>query len=182
MKFQKQSEDTIESRSAVGYQKKIFDQNAVRPQHTSYSSKYLFSALSFNQSKSKGHHHKNNFLHSMVYTSTWFILMTLLVIALFIGVLSLVLKLSMFNYVGQIEKIDSWTVNQWFLFLFFVNQIWNISDVEKIKIETLYKFLFVDHRVKYSRYVSQRMCMLDSVIKEELWRSHDIEDYYLPLI
>eukprot|EP01083_Nonionella_stella_P239645 838558_1 len=121
--------------------------------------------------KSRSHSHSN--YHSfLVYISTWFVVITLLFIALFVGVLSLVLKLSMFSYVGQIDTIATWTPTQWFLFLFFVNQIWNINDMEMIQITTIYRFLYVDYRVKYTRYVSQRMCMLDSVIKEELFKSH----------
>ena len=113
-----------------------------------------------------------SFVQSMVYLSTWFILACLLCVALLIGVLSLVLKLSMFGFIAHIDAVATWTPSQWLLLCLFLNQIWNIHDVDKLRIETLYKFLFVDHRAKYSRFVAQRCCMLDSVIKEELFRSH----------
>eukprot|EP01084_Bolivina_argentea_P143098 251345_1 len=55
--------------------------------------------------------------------------------------------------------------------MLFCNQIWNAISVDTIRVESVYKFLFIDSSVRSNRYVSQRMAMLDSIIKVCLWQN-----------
>ena len=111
----------------------------------------------------------------------WFISILLLICCLCLGLLCFVLKLSLFGFIISLP-MSQWSIfDQWFVFLLFVNQIWNIVDVDSLKVSTIYQFLFNDSSVEHSKYVSQRTTILDSVIKEQLWRSFGFRGFLLAL-
>eukprot|EP01084_Bolivina_argentea_P057927 105789_1 len=110
------------------------------------------------------------FFDRMIHLSSWFVCIMLLTFLLTIGLMSFLLKLSMFGFISS-KPINEWDfIAQFLPFLLFCNQVWNVINIDAIRVESVYKFLFINSNVSNNRYVSQRMGLLDSIIKIGLWK------------
>ena len=115
--------------------------------------------------------HEFNVINSMIHAGSWLIFICILIILLCFGAICLLLKLSLFAFIINLPITEWDFYYHWVPFILFINQIWNIIDIDSIKLSTIYQFLFIDSSIKYSRYVNQRISMLDNIIKEQLWVS-----------
>lgn len=113
--------------------------------------------------------------------TAWMLFILLMALALCFGVWLLMLKLSLFSFLISVP-ISEWTVyRHWFPLILLLNQLWNIVDTDNIRISAIYRFLFIDSSMKHSEYVSQRVAMLDNVVKETLWSSLGSRGFLLAL-
>eukprot|EP01084_Bolivina_argentea_P311891 539915_1 len=112
---------------------------------------------------------------------SWLILTLICVSLLLIGMVSLLFKISKFEFIHH-SDISSISLYDIYIIIAFCNQLWNITNIEAIKIDLLYQFIFIDAiKCKYTRYVSQSINILDSKIKTRLWQCHGIHGKLMSL-
>eukprot|EP01084_Bolivina_argentea_P073972 134205_1 len=121
----------------------------------------------YNQSDDFNQIYKETFSTKIIQNGSWIIFILITVILLTAGMTSLLGKLAQFQYINDIE-IENWSFTQYYTFIAFCNQLWNICNEDKIKMDTIYRFIFMEQNGKYTRFISNRIAMLDSVIKQTL--------------
>eukprot|EP01084_Bolivina_argentea_P301082 519320_1 len=101
-------------------------------------------------------------------------------ILLLFGMTSLLLKLSQFGYINK-EEITEWTLEQYIAFIAFCNQLWNMCDIDAIKIDTMYRFIFMEQKGKYTRFIANKIAMYDSIIKTQLMETFGLKGLLLAI-
>ena len=97
----------------------------------------------------------------------------LIVLLLFlVGIIAVILKLSQFSFITEKSMIE-WNFYQWFVLLGFCNQLWSIVNVDAIRVNTFYNYLFVDigsidMKPQITRDSQYYIMALDCVIKNGL--------------
>ena len=97
--------------------------------------------------------------------ASWILIIILSVMCLCIGFLSFVMKIYQLRFIESPMDVKP---QDWLLLIGFGNQLWNLSDNETIKINTVYELFYMDSSAKRTRYVSKRIVELDSLIKSKL--------------
>eukprot|EP01084_Bolivina_argentea_P274279 467444_1 len=116
----------------------------------------------------------------MTRAASWIIFVLITIALLAVGMMSLIGKLSQFSYINN-TNITNWSSTQYITFIAFCNQLWNICDIESIKINTLHRFIFMKQNAKFTRYISSKVSMMDAVIKETLWNTFGIKGILVAL-
>eukprot|EP01084_Bolivina_argentea_P174121 301607_1 len=110
--------------------------------------------------------------------STWIILIIVCLLLLCVGILSLLLKLSQFSFLND-DKISGYQI---YFTVAFCNQLWNISNENEIRIDTIYKCLFLDSiKCNYTPSVAEKVNHIDSVMKSYLFKHHHFKGFLLSL-
>eukprot|EP01084_Bolivina_argentea_P026028 48381_1 len=112
--------------------------------------------------------------------TTWIIMCLISIILLLLGILSLMLKINQLSFIHE-KTIADYTIWNKISLFGFCNQLWNICDTNKIKLEQIYKFVFSGAGSKYTRYMSQNICILDSVIKNQLFQSYGCKGFLIAM-
>eukprot|EP01084_Bolivina_argentea_P043352 79885_1 len=103
---------------------------------------------------------------------TWFTLATIMAVSLLLGTMSLLLKLSQLSFINH-KGIFSLSGYELYFVLAFCNQLWNMTNEDQIRVDTIYKCLFMDNiQSKYTRYVAENTLYIDTIFKHNLWENH----------
>eukprot|EP01084_Bolivina_argentea_P185370 319654_1 len=117
---------------------------------------------------------KNTSWRKMIDGVSWIILIIILIGFLFIGFLSLILKLEQFAFITQKDAF-SFTLYELWLLISFCNQLWSMINEDEIRTDTIYKCLFMDCiKCSYSTNVAKKVKQIDDTIKANLWKYHSI--------
>eukprot|EP01084_Bolivina_argentea_P133704 235991_1 len=117
--------------------------------------------------------------HRIKKMGTWVMLCIISIFLLSVGIISLICKVNQLSFANKYD-IFSLSWYQYYMMVAFCNQLWNMSNAESIRIQSLYRFVYSESiKCKYSRYVAHRVCILDSVIKEKLWKHHGLRGFLL---
>eukprot|EP01084_Bolivina_argentea_P026024 48372_1 len=112
--------------------------------------------------------------------TTWIIMCLISIIFLFLGILSLMLKITQLSFIHDKALVD-YTIWDVISLLGFCNQLWNICDTNKVKLEQIYQFAFSGPRANYTRYMCQNICIFDSVIKNQLCESYGFRGFLIAM-
>eukprot|EP01084_Bolivina_argentea_P306682 529999_1 len=111
------------------------------------------------------------YLNRMAKVGSLMIILLVCSSLLAVGMLALVLKVSQLAFMHQRELIH-WKFAEYFYLFAFCNQLWGMTDVNRIEINSIYKFLFVESKKKVTRYISQHVSIMDDVIKSQLCKKY----------
>ena len=106
-------------------------------------------------------------------------LIFLLSICLILGMIALILKLSQLDFIGD-TALRQWNFQNWYTFLGFCNQIWNMSNENQSVINGIFKFLYMDNvNFRVTRESCYKIMKLESVIKMSLVKFHGIRGFLI---
>ena len=96
-------------------------------------------------------------------------IMYILIIFLFLfGIVCFFLKLAQLAYINEINILN-WGWPQYLTFIGFLNQVWNIYNIEEIKMDSICHFIFAEHNPQNTSYITQKKIKLMNTIKQTLW-------------
>eukprot|EP01084_Bolivina_argentea_P008261 15467_1 len=122
---------------------------------------------------------------TMIFVASWIAFILLSTTLLLIGMMFLLMKLAQFSYLNDRDitsNIYSFEfLNTVWLFIAFCNQLWNICDIDAIKKDTIYKFVFMQQNAKFTRYVANKISVFDATIKQTLWNTFGLQGFLLAI-
>ena len=121
--------------------------------------------------------------YKLDFMNTIFFLIIILVSlgCLWIGILFLMVKISKLSFIDN-KDFFSFSLNEYYLVIGLCNQLWGMVDDNKIRIDTLYKSVFMDIiKGEYTKYISQKVVHLDLTIKDLLWKQYGFKGLLLGL-
>ena len=121
-------------------------------------------------------------LKSFMKESAYGLIILLLIFGLFIGVLSLLLKLSQLNFITT-RRIQQWSLINWFYCFGFSNQLWNMINIDHLRTSTIYEFLYTNNRniSNLTKNKLNKILYLDSMIKTKLYEEHNWRGMFIAL-
>lgn len=110
--------------------------------------------------------------------TTWVLMCLASLCLLCLGIMSLLIKLIQMSFIVTKEALqyDFW---EFVSLIGFCNQLWNICDTNKLQMEQIYRFTLSASGTKYTRYMSQNICILDSVIKNQLFLCYKLRGFMI---
>eukprot|EP01084_Bolivina_argentea_P175198 303447_1 len=123
---------------------------------------------------------KETNIEYMIHVASWISFIFISLCLLFVGMISLIMKLVQFKYLSD-KDIFEWKYNQYFAFIAFCNQLWNMCNIDYVKKDTIYRFIFMKQNAKYTRFIANKISIYDSIIKQQLLKSFGIKGLFLAL-